>query len=142
MMILAVSEKLSWYVARSAGFTTWGLTAFAVLWGLLAFLLNFVPNIGSILAAVPAVLMALLLNGLPSALLVAGGYVVINVLIGNVVEPRIMGEGLGLSTLVVFLSLILCLFIVPTLPLLCSIAEKRLLTVKVFSTLQCLVIFK
>ncbi|TNF75036.1 MAG: AI-2E family transporter [Acidobacteria bacterium] len=80
---------------------------FAVLWGLLAFLLNFVPNIGSILAAVPAVLMALLLNGLPSALLVAGGYVVINVLIGNVVEPRIMGEGLGLSTLVVFLSLIL-----------------------------------
>lgn len=34
MMILAVSEKLSWYVARSAGFTTWGLTAFAVLWGL------------------------------------------------------------------------------------------------------------
>ena len=80
---------------------------FAVLWGLLAFLLNYVPNIGSILAAVPAVLLALLQNGLPSALLVAAGYVLINVLIGNVVEPRIMGEGLGISTLVVFLSLIL-----------------------------------
>ena len=80
---------------------------FAVLWGLLAFLLNYVPNIGSILAAVPAVLLALLQNGLPSALLVAAGYVLINILIGNVVEPRIMGEGLGISTLVVFLSLIL-----------------------------------
>lgn len=80
---------------------------FAVLWGLLAFLLNYVPNIGSILAAVPAVLLALLLNGLTSALLVAAGYVLINLIIGNVLEPRIMGEGLGLSTLVVFLSLVL-----------------------------------
>ena len=80
---------------------------FAILWGLLAFLLNYVPNIGSILAAVPAVLLALLLGGLPSALLVTAGYVLINVIIGNVVEPRLMGEGLGLSTLVVFLSLVL-----------------------------------
>ena len=55
----------------------------------------------------PAVLLALLLNGLTSALLVAAGYVLINMIIGNVVEPRIMGEGLGLSTLVVFLSLVL-----------------------------------
>jgi predicted PurR-regulated permease PerM len=80
---------------------------FALLWGLLAFLLNYVPNVGSILAAVPAVLLALLLGGVTSALLVAAGYAVINTIIGNIVEPRIMGEGLGLSTLVVFLSLIL-----------------------------------
>lgn len=80
---------------------------FAVLWGLLAFLLNFVPNIGSILAAVPAVLLALLTGGLTSALVVAAGYAVINTVIGNMIEPRIMGKGLGLSTLVVFLSLIL-----------------------------------
>ncbi len=78
----------------------------AILWGLLAFLLNFVPTIGSILAAVPAVLMALIANGLTSALLVAVGYVLINTIIGNLVEPRIMGQGLGLSTLVVFLSLV------------------------------------
>ena len=80
---------------------------FAVLWGLLAFLLNYVPNVGSVLAAVPAVLLALLLGGFATALLVTAGYAVINTIIGNVVEPRIMGEGLGLSTLVVFLSLIL-----------------------------------
>ena len=80
---------------------------FAVLWGLLAFLLNYVPNIGSVLAAVPAILLALIVDGLTAALLVTVGYLLINGIIGNVVEPRIMGQGLGLSTLVVFLSLIL-----------------------------------
>lgn len=80
---------------------------FAVLWALLAFLLNYVPNVGSILAAVPAAMLALLTGGLISALIVVVGYLLINTVIGNVVEPRIMGEGLGLSTLVVFLSLIL-----------------------------------
>ncbi len=80
---------------------------FAVLWGLLAFLLNYIPNIGSLIASVPAVLLALLQQGPGWALLVAAGYLAINVSIGNLLEPRIMGEGLGLSTLVVFLSLIL-----------------------------------
>lgn len=79
---------------------------YPLLWGTLAFLLNYVPNIGSILAAVPAVLLALLQLGAGPALLAASGYLVVNVLIGNVIEPRIMGRGLGLSTLVVFLSLV------------------------------------
>ncbi|UCB55864.1 MAG: AI-2E family transporter [Thiotrichales bacterium] len=78
----------------------------AQLWGVMAFLLNYVPNIGSIIAAVPAVLLALVQLGLGSALLVALGYLVINILIGSVLEPRFMGKGLGLSTLVVFLSLV------------------------------------
>ena len=78
----------------------------AQLWGVMAFFLNYVPNIGSIIAAVPAVLLALVQLGLGSALLTAVGYLVINVLIGNFIEPRIMGKGLGLSTLVVFLSLV------------------------------------
>ena len=77
-----------------------------LLWGVLAFLFNYIPNIGSIIAAVPAVLMALVQYGGGEAGLVALGFVVINTVMGNVVEPRFMGRGLGLSTLVVFLSLI------------------------------------
>jgi predicted PurR-regulated permease PerM len=72
----------------------------------MAFFLNYVPNIGSIIAAVPAVLLALVQLGLGSALLVAAGYLVINIVIGSLLEPRFMGKGLGLSTLVVFLSLV------------------------------------
>jgi predicted PurR-regulated permease PerM len=79
---------------------------YPLLWGLLAFLLNYVPNIGSILAAVPAVLLALLQLGGGSALLAALGYMVVNFAVGTVTEPRLMGRGLGLSTLVVFLSLV------------------------------------
>jgi len=79
---------------------------YPVLWGVLAFMLNFVPNIGSIIAAVPAVMLALVQLGVSSALLVTAVYVAVNVLIGSVIEPRYMGKGLGLSTLVVFVSLV------------------------------------
>lgn len=79
---------------------------YPLLWGLLAFVLNYIPNIGSIIAAVPAILLALIQIGPGRALAVACGYVIVNVVIGSVVEPRFMGRGLGLSTLVVFLSLL------------------------------------
>ncbi|MBX3439358.1 MAG: AI-2E family transporter, partial [Planctomycetaceae bacterium] len=79
---------------------------FAVLWGLTAFLLNYVPNIGSIIAAVPAVLLALLQYGFGMALVVTGVYLAVNMAIGYFIEPRWMGRGLGLSTLVVFVSLV------------------------------------
>jgi len=79
---------------------------YPVLWGVLAFMLNFVPNIGSIIAAVPAVILTLIQLGFTSALLVAVVYVAVNVLIGSIIEPKYMGKGLGLSTLVVFVSLV------------------------------------
>jgi predicted PurR-regulated permease PerM len=79
---------------------------FPVLWGMLAFLLNYVPNIGSIIAAVPAVLFALIEQGPGGAALAGAGFVVANTVFGTVLEPRLMGRGLGLSTLVVFLSLV------------------------------------
>jgi predicted PurR-regulated permease PerM len=79
---------------------------YPVLWGVLAFLLNYVPNIGSIIAAIPAILLALVQLGPGTALWAAAGYLVVNNLVGNVIEPRFMGRGLGLSTLVVFLSLV------------------------------------
>ena len=77
-----------------------------LLWGLLAFALNYIPNIGSVIAGLPAVLLTLVQLGPLRALLVAIGYVVINLLIGSLLEPRFLGRGLGLSTLVVFLSLL------------------------------------
>jgi len=79
---------------------------FPLIWGLLAFLLNYIPNLGSIIAAVPPVLLGYIQFGIGRALLVASGFIVVNVIFGNVLEPKLMGRKLGLSTLVVFLSLI------------------------------------
>ena len=79
---------------------------YPVLWGLVAFALNFIPNIGSIIAAVPAVLLALIQLGPGEALLTATGYVIINMVVGNMLEPKLLGRGMGLSTLVVFVSLV------------------------------------
>lgn len=79
---------------------------YAVLWGMLSFLLNYIPNIGSIIAGVPIIVQALLLNTFPEALGVFVGVITINMLIGNLLEPKMMGKTLGLSTLVVFLSLL------------------------------------
>ena len=79
---------------------------FPVLWGFLAFLLNYVPTIGSTIAAVPAVLLAFLQFGPLRGVLAAAGYVVINFGLAYGVEVKLMGQKLGLSTLVVFLSLI------------------------------------
>jgi predicted PurR-regulated permease PerM len=77
-----------------------------VLWGSIAFFMNFVPYVGSIIAAVPVVFLAFLDAGVQDALLVAVGFLAINLVVGNLIEPRFMGRGLGLSTLVVFVSLI------------------------------------
>lgn len=77
-----------------------------LLWGLLAFILNYIPTIGSFFALLPPALLALVQFGFVEAIVVVIGFVIINTLVGNIIEPRFMGRGLGLSTLVVFLSLI------------------------------------
>jgi predicted PurR-regulated permease PerM len=79
---------------------------FPVLWGFLVFLLHYIPNIGSIIAAIPAVLLALVQMGIGSAILVASGYLLVGFILGNVIQPKLTGRRLGLSTLVVFISLI------------------------------------
>jgi len=112
-----IAENINRYLALktlvslATGFLAWIWLAiigvdFAILWGLLTFLLNYIPNIGSIIAAVPPTLLALIEFGPGSALLVVIGYLVINTTLSSVVEPRLMGQGLGLSTLVVFMSLV------------------------------------
>jgi predicted PurR-regulated permease PerM len=77
-----------------------------MLWGLLAFILNYIPTIGSFFALLPPALLALVQFGFIEAAVVVIGFIIINTLVGNIIEPRFMGKGLGLSTLVVFLSLI------------------------------------
>ncbi|ODS24362.1 hypothetical protein AB835_04145 [Candidatus Endobugula sertula] len=79
---------------------------YPVLWGLLAFMLNFIPTFGSILAAIPPVLLAIVQLGFEEALITALLYVAVNIIVGSIIEPRVMGKGLDLSSLVVFLSLI------------------------------------
>lgn len=79
---------------------------FAPLWGLIAFLLNFVPAIGSIMAAIPPVALALIDNSLQTAGLTTLFYIGINISIGNFLEPRVMGDGMGLSPLIVVSSLV------------------------------------
>ncbi len=79
---------------------------FAVLWAILAFLLNFLPFVGAILMSIPAILFALVQTNLLTTLLVALGYLAVNTLIGSILEPRIMGRGFGISIVVVFLSLL------------------------------------
>lgn len=79
---------------------------YPMLWGVLAFAFNFIPNIGSIMAAIPAILLTIIQFGFVKSLWVLLGYVIINTVVGNILEPKLMGKGLGLSPLVVFLSLI------------------------------------
>jgi len=79
---------------------------FPLLWGLLAFFLNYIPTLGMFIATIPPVVVALIQFGPGSAILVLAGYLVINFTLGNFVEPRIMGRALGLSPLVVFLSMV------------------------------------
>jgi predicted PurR-regulated permease PerM len=79
---------------------------YPVLWGTLSFLLNYVPNIGAIIAALHVALLALVQLGVGSALLTVLGFVIVHIVVGNIIEPKVMGKGLSLSTLVVFLSMV------------------------------------
>lgn len=102
---------------------------YPVLWGIVAFMLNYVPNIGSILAAIPAVLLSFIQLGLGPSVLVIITYVATNTVFGNVVEPRFMGKGLGLSTLVVFLSLIFWGWILGPVGMLLSVPLTMILKI-------------
>ena len=79
---------------------------YPILWGMIAFLLNYIPTIGSIVAAIPGSTFSMLQLGFPATFWTIGVYIFANVFIGSVLEPKIMGKGMGLSTSVVFFALI------------------------------------
>ena len=78
----------------------------AIMWALIAFFLNYIPSIGSIIASIPAIIIALIQYNIYYALLVAGIYMAVNVIMGSIIEPKYLGKELGLSTLIIFLSLL------------------------------------
>lgn len=110
-----ITGGLVWILLESLG------VQYAILWAILSFLLNYVPNIGSILAGIPIVIQALVLNGFSIGLGTLIGIIAINMIIGNALEPKLMGKKLGLSTLVVFLSLLFWGWLLGTVGMLLSV---------------------
>ncbi|MES2983186.1 MAG: AI-2E family transporter [Verrucomicrobiota bacterium] len=104
---LAIKTAVSLATGFLAGLLCWAVGLdFYILWGMLAFFLNFIPVIGSIVAGVPPTILALLVAGFPNALLVSGGYLLINNFLGNFLEPMLVGRRFGISTLVVVISVV------------------------------------
>lgn len=102
---LAIKTVVSLMTGFLAGLLCWaaGLDFF-ILWGIVAFALNYIPVLGSLVAGIPPVILALIVSGAPTALLVAGGYLLINNFLGNFIEPILVGKRFGISTLIVIIS--------------------------------------
>ena len=119
---LGIKTVVSLATGLTAGLLTWAIGLdFPLLWAMLAFLLNYVPTIGSIIAAFPAILMALVQLGFPEASATALGFVGINLVFGNFIEPRLMGYGVGISPLIVFIGLIFWGFVFGPVGMLLSV---------------------
>jgi len=105
---LGIKTLISLLTGFLAGVLCWSLNLeFPLLWGILAFALNYIPAVGSVIAGIPPVLLSLLVYGdWKHALMVAGGYLLINGVLGNFLEPTLLGRRFGISTLVVVVSVI------------------------------------
>jgi len=104
---LLMKTLVSAFMGVATGLGVWAIGLdFALLWGLIAFVFNYVPNIGPVLAAIPALLLSLITLGFGRTLLVAGVYVGLHLGVANLLEPQLFGRRLGLSPLVVFVSLL------------------------------------
>ena len=77
-----------------------------ILWGLLSFITNYIPNIGFVIGVIPPALLALLDGGVSQMLLVILVYSTINVVIQSIIQPKFVGDAVGLSTTLTFISLI------------------------------------
>lgn len=98
------------WLSLATGAFVWVMLAvlgvdFALLWGVVAFVLNYIPNVGAFIAAAPTILLALVQYDLGVATIVAGGHFAVHMVVGNTIEPWLMGKKLGLSAFVVFATL-------------------------------------
>ncbi len=105
---LGIKTLISMATGLLAGLLCWQMgLEFPLLWGILAFALNFIPAVGSVIAGIPPILLSLLNNGdISDAMLIALGYLIINGFLGNFLEPTLLGRRFGISTVVVILSVI------------------------------------
>ena len=109
---LAIKTVISIATGVTAALLLWLLgVEYPLLWGFLAFCLNYIPNVGSFIASIPPIALAALDLGWASAAGVAVGYLIINNVYGSLMEPRLQGQGLGLSPLVVLISLLFWHFV-------------------------------
>ncbi len=104
---LVVSSVFGLIVAVIDTLALWALgVPLPILWGLLSFITNYIPNIGFVIGLIPPALLALLEGGPSLMLWVIVTYSVINVIIQSVIQPKVIGDSVGLSTSVTFLSLV------------------------------------
>ena len=96
----ATTGALAWWACAAMD------VPFAFLWGVLAYVLNYIPTIGSIVAAIPPIIMALLMGGWGDAFIITGCYIAINFAIGNGIEPIFLGKQFGIATTVVVLAVL------------------------------------
>lgn len=127
---MVIKSLTSLATAFFVGLWLWVLGInFVVLWAILAFIFNFVPFVGAVLMMIPAALLALLQTDFQTMLLVVLGYLVINTAIGSILEPRIMGRGLGISPLAVFLSLLFWGWVLGTIGVFLSVPLTMVLMI-------------
>lgn len=104
---LIIKTAMSLAIGAVAGLFVAALGVdFAILCGMIAFACHFIPNVGALLAAAPPMLLAFVQFDLTKSFAVLLGYLVIGTILGNLLEPALLGQRLGLSTLVVWLSLL------------------------------------
>ena len=109
---LIVTTVFGLIVATLDTLALWALgVPLPLVWGLLSFLTNFIPNIGFIIGLIPPALLGLLSGGWGTFFAVIAVYCVINVVLQTFIQPRFVGDAVGLSTTMTFLSMVLWTFL-------------------------------
>ena len=104
-LIVKLALSAAYCILLGIWCAVWGVDS-PLLWGIIAFGLNFIPFIGSILAAIPPILFGLVEGGPTTAIGVASGYLMVNLAVDNIIEPRILGRAMGLTPLVLLLAML------------------------------------